>query len=104
MFRSGPSSERFQCTSSVNVIVASWLPANVNSDLSPSAGSLRAAASFRLYRRSQLVLPYQLLGAFPQERRPTPVALRGKATCATEREGSNLYWQFGEILVNRDIN
>ena len=23
--------------------------------------------------------------AFPQERRPTPVALRGKATCATER-------------------
>ena len=48
IFRNGPPSEHFKCLWVVNVSVGFCLPANVNSDLSPSAGSLRAAASFRL--------------------------------------------------------
>ncbi len=90
IFRNEPSSERFRCPSPLNMIVTSWLPANAKSPLSPSAGSLRAAASFRLSTARRADRTDRLAGAFPQERRPTPVALRGKATCATERVGGEL--------------
>ena len=48
IFRNGPSSERFRCLSPVSANGPLSCPANVKSPLSPSAGSLRAAASFRL--------------------------------------------------------
>ena len=48
MFRNEPSSEHFKCSWVYNVNVWFSLPANVKSPWSPSAGSVRAAASFRL--------------------------------------------------------
>ncbi len=85
MFRNEPCSERFRCLSCVNRRGVLSLPANVKSPLSPSAGSLPVAASFRLSTARRADRTDRLAGAFPQERRSTLSHCVAKPLVATER-------------------
>ena len=83
-FRNGPSSRHFQCPSHVKAHGLLSCPANVIAHLEPIPGVVREAASFRLSTAQRADRADHLAAPLRRSVVDSVVALRGKATGATE--------------------